>query len=195
MPTLRQRLPTRYRFIINVEKAAQVTLVHNPRLYAKAERDGMHNWVDILVDYTVAKVSREVPIPELFAGNAWIGSGHSSLCWILPMRMLPQYCTPEDEWQLRKFQKMVGLGGNPVIMVSCNGVEPARYKTMETPEFLIEWSLLSFTEHCMSGELTVEKLLASYHGLEMPDVQSLSLEDASKPLVTAKMEKTDDEKS
>ncbi|GBE80136.1 hypothetical protein SCP_0213390 [Sparassis crispa] len=107
------------------------------------------------------------------------------------MRMLPQCHTPEDERQLRKFQKMVGLGRNPVIMVSCDGPEPARYKTMETPDFLIEWSILSFTEHSMSGELTVEKLLASYDGPEMPDVQSLSLEDTPKLLVTAKTEVDD----
>ncbi|GBE80146.1 hypothetical protein SCP_0213490 [Sparassis crispa] len=148
----------------------------------------LHKWVSSLVDYTVAKVNREVPIPELLAGNAWIGSGRSSLCWVLPMRMLPQYRTPEDERQLRKFQKMVGLGGNPVIMASCDSLEPARYKTMETPEFLIEWSLPSFTERSMSGELTVDKLLASYYGPEMPEVQSLSLEDTHKLFATGKTE-------
>ncbi|KAL6307171.1 hypothetical protein BKA93DRAFT_117421 [Sparassis latifolia] len=194
MPSSRQRWPTYYGFIINIEKAVQVALVHNPVLRAKAELDGIDKCVGTLVDYTVGKVNREVPILDLLMGDAWIGSGRSSLCWALPRRMLPQYRTPKDERQLRKFQKMVGLGGNPLIMASCDGSEPARYKTMETPEFLIEWSLLSFIRRCMSGEVTVEKLLMSY-GPEMPDVQSLSLEDMPKPLVTGKTEKTDDEKS
>ncbi|KAI0921725.1 hypothetical protein AcW2_006613 [Taiwanofungus camphoratus] len=91
--------------------------------------------------------------------------------------MMKPYRTPEDAQRLEKFKEIMRLGGEPLIMASMDGPEPARYKTVDAPQFVIDWTLKSFLERCRKGEVTVAKLLADAGVDYVPDIQRLSLKD------------------
>ncbi|KAI0952221.1 hypothetical protein AcV7_008096 [Taiwanofungus camphoratus] len=91
--------------------------------------------------------------------------------------MMKPYRIPEDAQRLEKFKEIMRLGGEPLIMASTDGPEPARYKTMDAPQFVIDWTLKSFLQRCRKGEVTVAKLLADAGVDYVPDIQRLLLKD------------------
>ncbi|KAI0939305.1 hypothetical protein AcV5_000764 [Taiwanofungus camphoratus] len=169
--------PVHYGYIINAERATQLTLIHNPTLLARAERDGIEKWADVLLSGAVRWLRRTIPLPGLSGGIAWVGHGRKGPCFTFPTKMMKPYRTPEDAQRLEKFKEIMGLGDEPMIMASTDGPEPARYKTMNTPQFVIDWTFKSFLERCRKGEVTVAKLLADAGVDYVPDIQRLSLKD------------------
>ncbi|KAI0939309.1 hypothetical protein AcV5_000767 [Taiwanofungus camphoratus] len=169
--------PVHYGYIINAERTTQLTLIHNPTLLARVERDGIERWTASLLSGAVRWLRRTIPLPGLSGGIAWIGRGRKGPCFTFPRKMMKPYRTPEDAQRLEKFKEIMGLGGEPLIIASTDGPEPARYKTVDAPQFVIDWTLKSFLERCRKGEVTVAKLLTDAGVDYVPDIQRLSLKD------------------
>ncbi|KAH7888279.1 hypothetical protein F5I97DRAFT_1926703 [Phlebopus sp. FC_14] len=162
-----------YGYLINVEKTVQLILIHDPHLRKSAAGVDVGDCVDAFLSRAVHWVARQFPLLGIYTAYVWFGAGQRSLCWAFPPTMQPRTRTQEQARQLAKFKKLVELGGEPVMLASEDLPEPESYKTMDPPQFLIEWSLLAFITRCDNGEITLETLLAPLRDLS--DMRNLSL--------------------